>query len=233
MRWYHNDKKFSDRLRPPLHYWYVYVARQWRRNKKASRTDVSSFLSPSAQQWDIILLVICVYNTYYIVHNSSYAYYILCARAHTQARAHGVSLLRSQNQYNVSLWFIRRGGRFEMSGSRLIFSAMEWERVREWDRVGEREREKYHRRTQKPLGMPCTPPIVQSRRGRVTRRGRGDEKARCLSPVLIMSRRVNHEPPPPPDSRCFVASSRVTLRSTFWLAYYIYILHYILYIRLP
>jgi len=53
--------------------------------------------------------------------------------------------------------------------------------------------------------------------------GRGDEKARCLSPVLIMSRRVNHKPSPP-DSRCFVASSRVTLRSTFWLAYYV---HYI------
>lgn len=28
----------------------------------------------------------------------------------------------------------------------------------------ERDREKYHRRTQKPLGMPYTAPIVQSRR---------------------------------------------------------------------
>lgn len=109
--------------------------------KKRRARNVSSFLSPNAQQWDIILLVVCVYNTYYIEHNSSYAYYILCASAHTQTRAHGVSLLRSQNQYNVSLWFIRHGGRFEMSGSRLIFSAVEWERVRERDRVGERVRE--------------------------------------------------------------------------------------------
>jgi len=54
-----------------------------------------------------------------------------------------------------------------MSGSRLIFSTVEWESKRERGRDGvwerERDREKYHRRTQKPLGMPYTPPIVQSR----------------------------------------------------------------------
>lgn len=57
-----------------------------------------------------------------------------------------------------------------MSGSRLIFSVMEREAMRE----RERDRKKYHRRTQKPLGMPYTAPIVQSRR----RAWRGGETKR-------------------------------------------------------
>lgn len=99
-----------------------------------------------------------------------------------------------------------------MSGSRLIFSVMEREAMRARERERERQREVSPSYTKAPRNALYSTDRPKSSTGV---EGRGDEKARCLSPVLIMSRRVNHKPPPPPDSRCFVASSRVTLRSTF------------------